>query len=96
MQAAKIFQKGKKAMTVSLVRSKIMDLFRRHAEIHMDVCCKSNRTHLENAFAVITAVHRNLFTVRITEDGIEKSYTFQYVDLLTNLVHIRELDNEDS
>ena len=52
--------------------------------------------NIENVFPhdafIITAVYPNIFTARLKEDGIERNYTFQYVDLLTHTMEIKELN----
>lgn len=39
----------------------------------------------------ITAVYTNIFTVLLNEDDPKKSYAFQYVDLITHNISIKEL-----
>ena len=77
--------------TLSLIKSQIMYLFNKNTKVHIDISNKSDRKHLTNVPAVITAVYPNIFTARLKEGDIERNYTFQYVDLLTHTMEIKEL-----
>ena len=78
--------------TLSLIKSQVMYLFKTNPKVHIDISSRSNRKQLANAPAIITAVYPNIFTARLKEDGIERKYTFQYVDLLTPTLEIKELN----
>lgn len=78
--------------TLSLIKSQVKYLFKTNPEVHIDISNKSERKHLTNVSAVITAIYPNIFTARLKENGIERKYTFQYVDLLTHNIEIRELN----
>ncbi len=77
--------------TLSLIKSQVMYLFKTNPKVHIDISNRSDRKHLTNVAAVITAVYPNIFTAKLKEDGIERNYTFQYVDLLTHTMEIKEL-----
>ena len=77
---------------LSLIKSQVMYLFKTNPKVHIDISSRSNRKHLANAPAIITAVYPNIFTARLKEDVIERKYTFQYVDLLTHTIEIKELN----
>ena len=78
--------------TLSLIKSQVMSLFKTNPKVHIDISNRSDRKHLANIPAVITAVYPNIFTARLKEDGIERNHTFQYVDLLTHTMEIKELN----
>ena len=78
--------------TLSLIKSQVMYLFKTNPKVHIDISNRSDRKHLANVPAIITAVYPNIFTARLKEDGIERKYTFQYVDLLTHTMEIKELN----
>ena len=78
--------------TLSLIKSQVMYLFKTNPKVHIDISSRSDRKHLTNAPAIISAVYPNIFTARLKEDGIERKYTFQYVDLLTHTIEIKELN----
>lgn len=80
-------------INLSLIKSQVMHLFKTNPKVHIDISNKSDRKHLTNVPAVITAVYPNIFTARLKEDAMERNYTFQYVDLLTHTVEIKELNN---
>jgi len=70
----------------------VMHLFKTNPNIHIDISSRIDRKQLTNVPAVITAVYPNIFTAKLEDENIEKSYTFQYVDLLTHTIEIRELN----
>ena len=77
---------------LSVIKAKITKLYNENPKIHIDVSVFRKKKGMTNIPALITAVSPNLFTAVLTEDGAEKSYTFQYVDLLTNNLVIHELE----
>jgi len=77
--------------TLSLIKSKVMYLFKTNPKVHIDISNRSDRKHLTNVPAVITAVYPNIFIARLKENNVEKNCTFQYVDLLTHNMEIKEL-----
>lgn len=76
---------------LSTVKSRLALLYSSDPKVHIDLFQKRDRKHITNAEAEITAVYPNVFTAKISEDGVQKNYTFQYVDLITHNVVIREL-----
>lgn len=78
--------------TLSIIKSQVMYLFETNPKVHIDISNRSDRKHLVNVPATITAVYPNIFTARLKEDGIERECIFQYVDLLTHTMKIKELD----
>ena len=78
--------------TLSLIKSQVMYLFMTNPKVHIDIANRSDRKHLTNVSAIITAVYPNIFTARLKEDGVERDYNFQYVDLLTHTMEIKELN----
>lgn len=79
------------ATSLSAVKLKVKDLYQTKTQLHVDLNSKSKHKHLTNISAAITGVYPNLFTVVLLENGTEKHYTFQYADLLTNDITIKEL-----
>ncbi len=77
--------------TLSLIKSQVMHLFKTNPNVHMDITSKNPRKNLTNVPAMITATYPSIFTALVKEDGVQRKYTFQYVDLLTNTLHIKEL-----
>lgn len=77
--------------TLSHIRSHIMYLFKTNPEVHIDISNRRDRKHLTDVPAVITGVYPNIFTAKISENDVEKKYAFQYGDLLTNNMEIKEL-----
>lgn len=88
--------------TLSLIKTQVMYLFRQcgfgsplpkaKLKVHIDISNRSGKKYLTNIPAVITAVYPNIFTAKSEEGGIERNYTFQYADLLTHPVEIKELN----
>ena len=76
---------------LSLIKSQIYYLFRNNPKVHIDISNRRDKKHLTNIPAVITAVYPNIFTVKLKEDDVERNYTFQYVDLFTHNLEIKEL-----
>ncbi len=76
---------------LSLIKSQIVHLFKTNPNVHIELSNRRDGKRLTNVPAVITAVYPNIFTARLKEDGIERNYTFQYVDLLTDTMVIKEL-----
>lgn len=85
-------QEAENMTTLSLIKSKVMYLIKTNPKVHIDISNRSDRTHLTNVPAVITGVYPNIFTARLKENDVEKNYTFQYVDLLTHTMEIKELN----
>lgn len=81
-------------MTDSLagIKSQVTRLYKKNPLIHMDIYFKGERKHIMDAEGELTAVYPNIFTVNITEDGIKRKHSFQYADLLTHSVEIKELN----
>ena len=77
--------------TLSLIKSQVMYLFKTNPQVHIDISSRSDRKHITNIPAVITGVYPNIFTARLKENNTEKDYIFQYVDLLTHTMEIKEL-----
>ena len=69
-----------------------MYLFKTNPNVHIDISNRRDRKHLTNVSAVITGIYPNIFTVRLKENDVEKNYTFQYIDLLTHTMEIKELN----
>ena len=46
--------------TLSLIKSQVMYLFKTNPKVHIDISNRSDRKHLANIPAVITAVYPNL------------------------------------
>ena len=75
-----------------MLKSKVENLFKTCPNVHMDLSLKTERIYLTNVSADITAVYPNLFEVMVHEDNGVKKHIFQYVDLLTKNVKIKELE----
>ena len=78
--------------SLAIIKSKIASLYVNNPKVHIDVSVLRKKKGLSQIPAVITAVYPNIFTAILSEDGGDKSYTFQYVDLLTNNIKIKELE----
>lgn len=76
---------------LSVIKSQIMCLYKNNPNVHINIFARTERKHIENVSAEITAVYPNIFIAKLKENNIEKSYTFQYVDLLTHNIEIKEL-----
>lgn len=74
-------------------RAQITYLCKNHPNVHIDLSVAKSRKKLVNVPAVITSVYPNIFFATLDEDGIKRNYTFQYADLLTGNLIVRELDN---
>lgn len=79
------------ADSLSKIKLQIMKLYEENPMVHMDLSFKSERKHLENVCAEITAVYPKIFTVKINENGVVKNCSFQYTDILIHTVTIKEL-----
>ena len=77
---------------LSVIKSQVKHLYQTNPEVHIDLSFKNVRKHFTNVSAVITAVYSNIFTAMLKENGVEKPYTFQYVDILTHNIEIKELN----
>jgi len=82
--------------TLSQIKLQVTHLLETNPKVHIVFRNGRFKTDAEGIPAVITAAYRNLFTVRIEEDGIEKSHTFQYVEILTNALEIKELNTQEA
>lgn len=82
--------------TLSLIKSQVMYLFKTNPQVHIDISSRSDRKHITNVPAVITGVYPNIFTARLKENNTEKDCIFQYVDLLTHTMEIKELSKLDN
>ncbi len=82
--------------SLSLIKRQIIYLYKANTQVHIDITNKSSRKYLTNVPAVITAVYPNIFTARLQENNIERNYTFQYVDLITHNIEIKELNKLNS
>lgn len=76
---------------LSQIKSSVARLFNEHPQIHMDISFKSGKKRLTNVSAEITAVYPNVFAAAVSENNVRKLCTFQYADLLTRSIIIREL-----
>ncbi len=70
------------------IRMKVQKQFRTNPRIHINVSMNRPKIKIENQPARIIGVYPNIF--QIEAEG--KSYTVQYIDLLTNNVRITELE----
>ena len=78
--------------TLSLIKSKVMYLFKTNPKVHIDISNRNFRKHKKNISAIITGIYPNVFTARLKENDVEKNYTFQYVDIFTHTIEIKELN----
>ena len=79
-------------MNIELIKSQIMELYEKKAEIHVEVHSTRPKIQVENAPARITGVYKNLFRIETVENGLLKGYTVQYTDLFIGRVRIKELE----
>lgn len=75
---------------VEIVKSKIKEFYGSHSVIHVNVR-NPRKTELINQPAVITAVYANLFEIEDLGSKSHKTYTHQYVDVITKEVEIIEI-----
>lgn len=80
--------------SLTVIKSNIARLYGKNTKIHIDLCARSKRKNFKNVPAVITAVYPNIFTARLMDSEDGEECTFQYADVLTRSVVVRELDGE--
>ena len=80
---------------LSQIKSQITNLYKQNSQIHLDISQKNKKSCLSDVSGEITAIYPNIFTVLLNEDDSKKSYAFQYVDLITHNISIKELDTID-
>lgn len=80
--------------TLTIIKSEITEIYRKNQKIHIDFGARSKRKNFKNVPAVITAVYPNIFTARLKDSEGEEDCTFQYADILTRGIVVRELEKE--
>lgn len=75
---------------LSQIKSQIINLYNQNSVIHIDIA-KKNKNFNSDISCKITAVYPNIFTV-LSNEECQKSYSFQYVDLITHNICIKELN----
>lgn len=78
-------------MSVDEIKRRIRALYENAPNIHIDVNLTRPRVYLVNEPVVITGVYQHIFQIEERTDGVPKSHTLQYNDVLTNKIHILEL-----
>lgn len=78
-------------ISVDEIKRRIRTLYENAPTIHIDVNLTRPRVCLVNEPVVITGVYQHIFQIEECVDGAPKSHTLQYNDVLTNKIHILEL-----
>ncbi len=74
------------------IREKIKKLYQMNPEVHLNVNLKSPKLSLENSYAVITGVYKNIFQIEEYTSGQAKRHILQYADVLIKNIVILELE----
>ena len=74
------------------IKGEIQKLLKSNPDIHISVNFTRLKVALEEAPVVITGAYRHVFQVEEKGSGRPVHHTFQYGDVLTGQVVIRELD----
>lgn len=77
---------------VDYIKSEIERLYKTKPEIHISVKLTHPKINVEDAPAKIVGIYRNIFQIEECDSGMPASHTFQYGDVLTGRIVIRELD----
>ncbi len=76
------------------IRLEVIRLYKYHPQIHVDVNMVHPKIVLKNVSATITSVFPHIFQIEAENDGVKKSYTLQYTDLLIRRIVILELERQ--
>ena len=79
-------------MSVDYIKNEIRRLYENAPNIHVSVKIVHPKVNLEDAPAVIIGMYRNIFQVEENSKGYPCRHTFQYGDILTGRVAVRELE----
>lgn len=77
---------------LDVIKAKIEELFKTNPRVHIDLNLKSERISLTNVSANIVSIYPNLFEISLNENGTTRKRIFQYVDLLTKNIVIKEFE----
>ncbi len=77
--------------TLESIREKIRSRYAADPNIHVNVSINKPKVRLFNEPVVIKGAYPHFFLVEELSSGLRKSYTIQYIDVLTGHVEIVEL-----
>lgn len=78
---------------IDIVKRNIYALYKEHKAVHACIRLRHMKSCEQNSIsAVIKAVYANVFEIEEINTKKPKTYTFQYVDVITKEINIQELD----
>ena len=80
--------------TLSIIKSKIQELYQSNPNIHIHVSIAKPRIILKNEPVVIKGVYPHIFQIEEQYGDTVKCHTLQYADILTKNIQILELDDQ--
>ncbi len=78
---------------LNLIKNKITRLYETNPDIHMNISISAPKISLTNAKATIIEVYPNLFRIKESSTGIDRTHIIPYTDILTKHIQISELNN---
>lgn len=75
---------------IEIVKSNILALYRSQQVVHASI--RTRRSATEHQKLIVKAVYTNFFEVEDMNAPKPKTYTFQYVDVITKDIDIKELE----
>ena len=77
---------------IDRIKNEIKRLYETAPNIHVNVKATHPKVVVEGAPAKIVGVYRNIFQIEEYDSGHPNRHTFQYGDVLTGHIVIKELD----
>ena len=79
---------------LNIIKKHIAALYRENPKIHINVCIRKSRIHLENVPAEIKGLYPNLFVIEEYSTGTPVKHTLTYIDVISGDVEILELNKK--
>ncbi len=73
------------------IRAKVAALHEHDPNVHVNVSISRPKIKIDNDPAQIIGIYPHVFMLREFHDGVEKTHTVKYSDLLTGQIEIVEL-----
>lgn len=85
--------------TVQIIKRQLTQIYNTNPVIHITMPLSRGLQNSSSKRVRLAGVYRNIFVVQESINGIKKTHTLQYSDVLTNEIEIKELiikkDNEN-
>ncbi len=76
---------------INEIKNAVSEFYEQKTEIRVNVNTTKPRIHITDAPASITGVYKNLFTIEVIENGLQKVFSIPYTDIFIGKVTINEL-----